>query len=228
MSNGNEAVALSLAKEGDHLLAQQRVVDALAAYDTAVGLAPHQHSLRYKRALARAQAGRLQEAAAELAMLIEMEPSNTTYTTAMKQMQETLSQKRAQASSEPHVVLIVDDDEDITRAVADRVQEEGWRARRAHNLQEALQLGMERPFPSIIVYDYCVGDITGLEVRHELSFRLEQQGQAEPPYVLLTARDSPFTEQYAVKQGARAYVLKSQWLHPEHGLAAAVRMVLHQ
>lgn len=231
--NDSAIIAEQAAEEAEGLLIQRKIPEALAALNRAVKLAPRSNTYRYKRAVAKAQSGMLDQAAAELDLLCELEPQDATYAVALQEVRKQLSQQasdgqgaRSEANRHPIVVLVVDDDEDITRAVADTFQAEGWRTRRAHNLQEALLLGTQRPLPTAAVYDYMIGDITGLEVRDELTRRWERGGHPEPPYVMLTARDNPITEQYVTRQGARAYVLKLRWLDPELGLTAALRKVL--
>lgn len=131
------------------------------------------------------------------------------------------------ATGQP-IVLVVDDDADITEAVAEHLHAEGWQVRRAHTMEEALLLGTQPPLPHAIVYDYYMGEITGLEVREEVAYHLAKAGIEEPPYIMLTARNNRVTEQYAAQRGAQAYVLKAQWLDPEAGLTAAVRRTLRR
>jgi CheY-like chemotaxis protein len=231
MNEDQGTLAATAALEGDHHLAAGRLAEAIAAYDRAVKRAPRQIDYRYKRAMAKARAGLLTEARTELEVIVELEPDHPGYRAALEHL--TLAggypatTGTTVAASEP-VVLVVDDDEAITGAVADRLQAEGWRVRRAHTLEEALVLGTQRPLPNAVVYDYYMGEITGLEVREELSYLLEQEGAKEPPYVMLTARNNPVTQHYAARRGAQAYVLKMHWLDPDVGLTAAVRKVLHE
>ena len=221
-----------VAEEAELMLSQRRIPEALDALNRAVKLAPQSTTFRYLRATARAQSGLLDQAAAELELLCEIAPRDATYAAALQTVREGLARQAGTeiAGAIPDraaiVVLVVDDDQDITRAVSDTFQVEGWRTRRAHNLQEALLLGTQRPLPAAVVYDYMIGSITGLEVRDELTLRWEREGHAEPPYVMLTARENPTTERYVTRQGARAYVLKAHWLDPEIGLTAAMRRVL--
>jgi CheY-like chemotaxis protein len=253
--NGEHGVlAATAALEGDRHFAQGRLDDAIAAYDTAVKRAPRQIDYRYKRALAKARSGLLTEARTELEVIVELEPEHPIYRVALEQLRKTEERHRvARASAAPSqpsglrregepgedeqlqgapqnvnelVVLVVDDDEDITGAVAEHLCAEGWRVRRAHTMEEALALGTQEPVPDAVIYDYHMGEITGLEVRDELQYRLEQVGIDEPPYVVLTARNNPVTEEYASRRGARAYVLKACWLDPEVGLRAAVRKAM--
>jgi CheY-like chemotaxis protein len=255
MNEEYSTLAATAALEGDRLFAQGRLDDAIAAYDKAVKRVPRQIDYRYKRALAKARSGLLTEARTELEVIVELEPEHPIYRVALEQIRKTEEGQRAPrgsaAPSQPYgwrreadpgedeqlqgarqnaggpVVLVVDDDEDITGAVAEHLQVEGWHVRRAHTLDEALALGTQQPVPDAVIYDYHMGEITGLEVRDELQYRLEQVGIDEPPYVMLTARNNPVTEEYTSRRGAQAYVLKARWLDPEVGLRAAVRKAMY-
>ena len=166
--NDSATVAEQAAEEAEGLLSQRKLPEALEAFNRAVKLAPHSNTYRYKRAVAKAQSGLLDQAAAELDLLCELEPQDASYAVALQDVRKQLRQQAgggqaagSEASQTPIVVLVVDDDEDITRAVADTFQAEGWRTRRAHNLQEAVLLGTQRPLPTAVVYDYMIGEYHG-------------------------------------------------------------------
>lgn len=83
-------------------------------------------------------------------------------------------------------VLIVDDDRDIRRSLAEVLEDEGYRVMQANNGQEALELlrkkeGLE---PCVILLDITMPIMDGWQFRSE---QASDPGIADIPVVVLTA-----------------------------------------
>jgi len=83
--------------------------------------------------------------------------------------------------SEQLTLLILDDQEGLRRLLAEYFTQEGFRVETAADCQEALQ-AFERVTPDVLLLDYKLPGITGLEVLHKL-----KDSGCRAPAILMTA-----------------------------------------
>lgn len=102
------------------------------------------------------------------------------------------------------VVVIADDDPDVTRLVSVTLEKFRLDCRIAHNGTEALQL-VEKLEPSAVILDINLPDMDGFDV--QLRMRMEQASR-RIPVVLLTGRQGEADVLRAFGYGAADYVTK--------------------
>lgn len=103
---------------------------------------------------------------------------------------------------EPHI-LIVEDDEGLSRFLELELQHEGYEITRLTNGREALNLAIEQKF-DLILLDIMLPGLNGLEVLR----RLNQEQEALTPVILLTARDAVMDKVAGLDGGAVDYITK--------------------
>jgi DNA-binding response OmpR family regulator len=101
-----------------------------------------------------------------------------------------------------HVVLLVDDDAAIRRAVGAGLELEGFRVVRASGGRAALA-AVESVRPAVILLDLAMPDLDGLEVLR----RLRADGD-DVPVCVLSARDEVEDRVRGLQAGADDYVVK--------------------
>ena len=102
-------------------------------------------------------------------------------------------------------ILIVDDEPDLTRALAYRFEREGFRVRVAATGKQALALAAEDPVPGLVLLDLMLPDLSGIEVCRRL--RADSR-TAAVPVVMLTARGEEIDRVVGFEVGADDYVVK--------------------
>jgi two-component system, OmpR family, KDP operon response regulator KdpE len=116
------------------------------------------------------------------------------------------------------LVLVADDEPQITKLVAMTLSEEGFRVVTAKNGEEALDR-VASLRPDVVLLDIVMPGLDGIEVMHQLR-------EWHPvPVILLTARSSKADVATGLDLGADDYIAKP--LHPRE-LAARVRAVLRR
>lgn len=101
-------------------------------------------------------------------------------------------------------LLIVDDDLDIRRAIADVLEEEGYEVCQASNGQEALeQLSRSTRVPGIILLDMMMPVMDGASFIARSS---EHPRLAQIPIIIFSAHEN--TEQVAASLGVAGYLKK--------------------
>jgi PleD family two-component response regulator len=100
--------------------------------------------------------------------------------------------------------LIVDDDADIQRILALRLQQDGYRVVRANTGAEALIAAHKQLF-DLVILDLLLPDIDGFSVMGALRARTPT---AMMPIILLSARDSAAEKVRGLQLGADDYVTK--------------------
>lgn len=106
--------------------------------------------------------------------------------------------------TQPPVLLVADDDEDILNLVQLRLSRSGFEIVVARDGEEALRLVRESK-PDLAVLDWMMPKLNGIDVLREL------RGQAETssiPILLLTARASEADVAEGLAAGADGYVVK--------------------
>src|SRR5512134_3952 len=100
------------------------------------------------------------------------------------------------------LVLVVDDDEDIRKALERALRLEGFAVRVADGGRRALEL-VELERPGVMVLDVVMPDLSGISV----VARLRARGD-ETPICILSARDEVADRVAGLEAGADDYVVK--------------------
>ena len=104
--------------------------------------------------------------------------------------------------NENHRILVVDDEPSIVDAVATALRYEGYQVEEAFNGRQALD-AVARQEPDLIVLDWMLPDIEGIEVGR----RLRAQG-FKSAVLFLTAKDATENKVEALRAGGDDYVTK--------------------
>ena len=120
----------------------------------------------------------------------------------MEMSHSNLGSKRGmQKLMNPHTILVVDDEEAITSALAVLFQQAGYQVRVAHTGAQALALVETQP--DLIVLDVMMPGVDGYEVARRVRAR-----ETYVPIVMLTAKDQSWEKVAGLERGADAYVTK--------------------
>lgn len=106
-------------------------------------------------------------------------------------------------SQAPHV-LVVDDEAAQREMLVYNIEAEGYRTSRAENGEEALMSVAEDP-PDVIVLDWMMPRLSGIEVCRQLKVRQETR---EIPVIMLSARSEEVDKVRGLETGADDYVVK--------------------
>jgi twitching motility two-component system response regulator PilH len=101
-------------------------------------------------------------------------------------------------------ILIVDDDRTMVLALSVRLRKTGLEVLTCHNAYEAPQIVL-RERPDAILLDIDMPHFTGLEV-HEC-LRLAERSR-RIPVIYVSGSISPIDRQVALRQGAKAFLVK--------------------
>ena len=108
-------------------------------------------------------------------------------------------------SADRHPTVLVVEDEPAQREVlAYNLEAEGFRVSRASNGEEALIMVDEAP-PDVIVLDWMLPSVSGIEVCRRLKSRPETRGV---PIIMLSARSEEVDRVRGLETGADDYVVK--------------------
>lgn len=99
-------------------------------------------------------------------------------------------------------ILIIDDEQIITRALSRAFQKEGFQVLTASNGQEGLQKITEQN-PTLILLDIIMPKLSGLELLEHI-----RTSQIKTPVILMTAYGDAKTEARAKELGICAYLTK--------------------
>jgi two-component system phosphate regulon response regulator PhoB len=108
------------------------------------------------------------------------------------------------AAAEQPTVLLVEDEPAQREVLAYNLEAEGFRVVQADNGEEALLLVDEAP-PDIIILDWMMPKLSGIEVCRRLKMRPETRGI---PIILLSARAEEVDRIRGLETGADDYVIK--------------------
>jgi two-component system OmpR family response regulator len=122
-------------------------------------------------------------------------------------------------TSDPHTILVVDDEPSITDAVSTALRYEGFHVEVAFSGRTALASAQEHP-PDLMVLDVMLPDLDGLEVTR----RLRADG-IHVPILFLTAKDSLEDKLAGLTIGGDDYVTKPFALAE---IIARVRVILRR
>ncbi len=101
-------------------------------------------------------------------------------------------------------VLVVEDEPAQREVLAYNLEAEGFRVTRAENGEEALLL-VEEGAPDVIVLDWMLPNVSGIEVCRRLKTRPDTQGV---PIIMLSARSEEVDRVRGLETGADDYVIK--------------------
>ncbi len=118
----------------------------------------------------------------------------------------------------PPTVLLIDDDVELVRLLAQIFEREGISLRSAATARAGLQAA--EPAPSLVLLDLMLPDMHGKDV-----FRLLRERMPELPVIMLTAKGDPVDRVVGLELGADDYVAKP--FDPRE-LIARVRTVLRR
>ncbi len=99
------------------------------------------------------------------------------------------------------LILVVDDERQITRMLRAALQSSGYEVAVAQNGLEALERIQEQP-PDLIITDLAMPEMNGVELTQAI------RRSAETPIIVLSVRDNEAMKVRALDQGADDYVTK--------------------
>lgn len=106
-------------------------------------------------------------------------------------------------ASQPHV-LIVEDEPAQREVLSYNLEAEGFRTSKAEDGEEALMMVAEET-PDVIVLDWMLPSVSGIEVCRQLKTRAETKGV---PIIMLSARSEEVDKVRGLETGADDYVVK--------------------
>ena len=106
-------------------------------------------------------------------------------------------------AQQPHV-LIVEDEAAQREVLAYNLEAEGFRVSRAENGEEAL-ICVQEDMPDVIVLDWMMPHLSGIEVCRRLKIKPETRGI---PIIMLSARSEEVDKVRGLETGADDYVVK--------------------
>lgn len=106
-------------------------------------------------------------------------------------------------AQQPHV-LIVEDEAAQREVLAYNLEAEGFRITRAENGEEAL-LCVAEDAPDVMVLDWMMPNLSGIEVCRQMKIRTETRGI---PIIMLSARSEEVDKVRGLETGADDYVVK--------------------
>jgi two-component system phosphate regulon response regulator PhoB len=107
-------------------------------------------------------------------------------------------------SSDHPTVLLVEDEPAQREVLAYNLEAEGFRVSRAENGEEALML-VEEGAPDLIVLDWMLPNVSGIEVCRQIKTRSDTRGV---PIIMLSARSEEVDRVRGLETGADDYVVK--------------------
>ena len=108
------------------------------------------------------------------------------------------------SAPEPKVILVADDEAHILHIVSLKLRNAGYEVLTAMDGREALELAQAQ-IPDLIITDYQMPELTGLELCQELSV---QDSTKHVPIVMLTAKGFMLEDEEASLQNVRATLSK--------------------
>ena len=105
---------------------------------------------------------------------------------------------------EQPMVLVVEDEPAQREVLAYNLESEGFRVARAENGEEALLL-VEEGAPDIIVLDWMLPNVSGIEICRRLKTRADMRNV---PIIMLSARSEEVDRVRGLETGADDYVVK--------------------
>lgn len=101
-----------------------------------------------------------------------------------------------------HKILLVEDDEAISKMVGDSLSKEGYTVMAAYDGKEALRLFNEKKDIDVIQLDLMLPHIDGLECLRMIRL------QSNVPVLIMSAKDEPVDKALGLRLGADDYIAK--------------------
>lgn len=120
------------------------------------------------------------------------------------------------------IILLVDDEVDLTDALGWTLRKEGFVVRTAANGVEALAQAQREPLPGLVLLDVMLPDLSGIEVCRRLKADAATAGM---PVIMLTARGEELDRVMGFEVGVDDYVVKP---FSARELLARIRAVLRR
>ena len=115
---------------------------------------------------------------------------------------------------------IVDDDEEMSRAIGLMLEMLDWEVTAFHNARSAAQTLLTGKTPQVLVLDINMPEVSGLDMLEFLRRRPEWK---ELPIVMLSSESADSTVDTALALGADAYIMKPATIEElEKAMAIAV------
>lgn len=103
------------------------------------------------------------------------------------------------------LVLVVEDEQDLVRALEYNLKREGYQVRSALTGEDALALAAREPVPDLVLLDLMLPDMSGVEVCRLLR---RNEATCEVPIVMITAKGEEIDRVVGFEVGADDYVVK--------------------
>lgn len=120
------------------------------------------------------------------------------------------------------LILIVEDERDLSTTLEYNLEREGYQTRAAYTGEEAIALAQQTPYPDLILLDLMLPDIPGTEVCRRLRSMPETR---HIPVVMATAKGDEIDRVVGFEVGADDYVPKPFSVRE---LALRIRAVLRR
>ncbi|MBI3372511.1 MAG: response regulator transcription factor [Betaproteobacteria bacterium] len=102
-------------------------------------------------------------------------------------------------------VLIVEDDDQVAYLMQYILEQDGWVVHRAADGKNARELIARLPPPALVTLDIALPDTTGVELILNIK---DTPGWERVPIVMVTAKPKDKDVNWAIKTGAKAYIVK--------------------
>ena len=118
-------------------------------------------------------------------------------------------------------ILVVDDDEDVSKLIAARLEKDGFQAHAVYSGKEALKYVRKNAI-DLILLDLFMPEMDGYEVSNRLR---AHKDTADIPIIMLTVKDSTRDKVKALKMGIDDYITKP---YEAEELVARIEAVLRK
>ncbi len=139
-----------------------------------------------------------------------MEPQTTTQDTQNadgKDVVQSTAQDIAQGDIAKKKILIIDDDENLTTVLVDKLNFSGFIAESANDGVVGLKKALETK-PDLILLDVIMPNMSGWETLEKL--RIDAWGE-NAKVIMLTALDKPESVAHAMEQGSTVFIVKTNY-----------------
>ncbi|MBI3372720.1 MAG: response regulator [Betaproteobacteria bacterium] len=102
-------------------------------------------------------------------------------------------------------IMIVEDDDDMAQLMRRILEQDGWAVHRAADGKEAKELIGRIAPPALVTLDIFLPDSTGVELILHVK---DTPGWEQVPIIMVTAKPKDDDVNWAIKSGAKAYLLK--------------------
>ncbi|PLX28365.1 response regulator [Candidatus Parcubacteria bacterium] len=108
---------------------------------------------------------------------------------------------------EKKIILVVEDEPSLVKAMSDKFDKEGFSVLLAHDGKKGLELALEH-HPDILLLDIMMPKMGGIPMLEEL--RKDDWGKGVPVIVLTNLADTQTVSDVA-ERGVHDYLVKSDW-----------------